>query len=123
MSQGYSVTAVAGFLGVAKDTVYEWVRVHAAFSAAITAGRSMRVAALETKLLSTQVGVGVTAAIFALKNADPDEWKDLYNQTTDVRVTIQHLSDAQLLEIASKGRQATVIEGEAQRVLPHVDQR
>jgi transposase-like protein len=123
MSQGYSVTAVAGFLGVAKDTVYEWIRVHADFSSAITAGRSMRVAALETKLLSTQVGVGVTAAIFALKNADPDEWKDLYNQQTDVRVTIQHLSDAQLLEIASKGRPTQMIEGEAQRVLQQANPR
>ena len=41
-------------------------------------GRAARVAALETKLLATSQGVGVTAAIFALKNADPDEWQDRY---------------------------------------------
>jgi hypothetical protein len=39
----------------------------------INMGRAARVAALETKLLTTSQGVGVTAAIFALKNADPDE--------------------------------------------------
>ena len=101
MSEGYSVTALAGELRVSKDTVYEWIAAHADFSAAIKKGRACRVRALETKLLSTKIGVGVTAAIFALKNADPDEWRDLYQTQTDINVRIESLSDAQLLAIAA----------------------
>jgi hypothetical protein len=103
MGKGYSVTALAGFLGVAKDAIYNWIRAHPDFDAAITAGRAARVAALETKLLTTKMGVGVTAAIFALKNADPDEWKDLYQQENTVTLRIEKLSDAQLNEIAARG--------------------
>jgi hypothetical protein len=58
---------------------------------------------LETKLLTTKMGVGVTAAIFALKNADPDEYKDMYNQQTEVTLRIEKLSDTQLQEIAARG--------------------
>jgi Homeodomain-like domain-containing protein len=103
MSQGYSVTALAGHLLVSKETVYQWINRYPDFADAVNIGRSARVSALENKLLSTKMGVGVTAAIFALKNADPDEWKDLYNVQNDLRVTIEHVSDDQLLAIASKG--------------------
>ena len=61
-------------------------------------GRAARVAALEAKLLSTSQGVGVTAAIFALKNADPDEWQDRYYTDTRVNVSIEQMSDEELFE-------------------------
>jgi hypothetical protein len=34
-SQGFSLTAFAGSIRVAKDTVYEWIKVHAQFSDAV----------------------------------------------------------------------------------------
>ena len=99
MARGHSVTGLAGHFRVAKDTVYEWMRVHPAFSAAVNIGRACRVEMLEEKLLSTKQGVGVTAAIFALKNADPDEYKDLFQQEHRVDVRIERIPDARLLEI------------------------
>jgi transposase-like protein len=109
MGQGYSVTALAGELQIAKETIYLWIREHADFMHAINRGRAARVAALETKLLTTSQGVGVTAAIFALKNADPDEWQDRYNTETRVNVSIEHVSDAELLAIISKGQNAPAL--------------
>ena len=51
-------------------------------------GRAARVAALEVKLLTTSQGVGVTAVIFGLKNADPDEWQDRYQTTTEINLRL-----------------------------------
>ena len=73
-------------------------------------GRAARVAALEAKLLSTSQGVGVTAAIFALKNADPDEWQDRYYTETKVNVSIEQMSDEELLAIIARARTPVLIE-------------
>jgi transposase-like protein len=110
MGQGYSVTALAGHLGMSKDAIYDWINLYPDFRHAINMGRAARVAALETKLLATSQGVGVTAAIFALKNADPDEWQDRYYTETKVNVSIDQMSDADLLVIASGGRPPALIE-------------
>ena len=75
-------------------------------------GRAARVAALEAKLLTTSQGVGVTAAIFALKNADPDEWQDRYNTESTVNVRVERIPDHELMRIASTGRAPLLIEGE-----------
>jgi hypothetical protein len=110
MGQGYSVTALAGELQIAKETIYLWIREHADFMHAINRGRAARVAALETKLLTTSQGVGVTAAIFALKNADPGEWQDRYHTETKVNVSIEQMSDAELLAIISRANTPALIE-------------
>ena len=110
MGQGYSVTALAGELQIAKETIYGWIREHADFMHAINMGRAARVAALEAKLLSTSQGVGVTAAIFALKNADPDEWQDRYHTETKVNVSIEQMSDEELLAIIAGARTPVLIE-------------
>lgn len=74
---GYSLTAFAGMIGVHRDTLYEWAKVHDEFSDALKRHKAKRVFKLETDLLSAEAtGPYVTARIFALKNADPDEWRD-----------------------------------------------
>src|SRR5258705_5411922 len=73
-------------------------------------GRAAGVAPLEAKLPATSQGVGVTAAIFALKNADPDEWQDRYHTETNVNVSIHQMSDAELLAIASQADPPALIE-------------
>jgi len=110
MGRGYSVTALAGHLGISKDAIYDWINLYPDFRHAINMGRAARVAALETKLLSTSQGVGVTAAIFALKNADPDEWQDRYYTETKVNVSIDQMSDADLLAIIAKADTPALIE-------------
>ena len=76
MGDGFSLTAFAGSIGVSRETVYEWERSIPAFSDAIKRARAGRVFALEKQLLSGDNGPSVTARIFALKNASPEEWRE-----------------------------------------------
>jgi hypothetical protein len=76
MGQGYSKTAFAGSIGVCHDTVVEWARQHPEFSLAVKAGQAARTQTLEKTLIAGETGPKVTAHIFALKNAAPDEWRD-----------------------------------------------
>ena len=50
MGQGYSVTALAGHLGMSKDAIYDWINLYPDFRHPINMGRAARVAALETKV-------------------------------------------------------------------------
>jgi len=120
MSDGYDITAFAGSIGVTRETVYEWMTRHGEFAHAVKIGQAARLLALQRKLLTTSMGVGVTAAIFALKNAAPDDWQDRYNTETKVTHRIEQVSDAELLSIIAQSR---TIEHEPQPVLQHVDQR
>lgn len=77
MAQGFSLTAYAGKIGVARETIYEWARVHPEFSDAVKAAMSARVTSLEEGLLDKELaGPQITARIFALKNASPLDWRD-----------------------------------------------
>ena len=118
MAQGYSLTAFAGSIRVARDTIYEWIKSHSEFSDAVARARAARVQWLEGKLLRSRKGAETTAAIFALRNADPVEWRDI--RTTEHRHTLaaETLSDAQLYAIASGAHpgDASVIDGECERV-------
>jgi transposase-like protein len=76
MGDGYSFTAFCGEVGIAKDTGYNWVKEHQEFSDAVKVARAMRLRALEEKLLTGDTGPRITAMIFALKNADTEEWRE-----------------------------------------------
>lgn len=76
MGQGYSLTAFAGHIGVARSTINEWMGHHPDFSEAVKIGQAKRTMKLEGTLLAGETGPKVTAHIFALKNADPDGWRD-----------------------------------------------
>lgn len=76
MRQGFSKTAAAGAIGVSRDTLLEWTKVHEDFSGAVKRGEAARTHKLETDLLLAPDGPNVTSRIFALKNAAPEEWKD-----------------------------------------------
>jgi hypothetical protein len=70
---------------------------------------------LERKLLASRKGAETTAAIFALRNADPSEWRDVRNVQHDHSHTIANLTDEQLLAIASgRASDVTVIEHDDQ---------
>lgn len=74
---GYSLTAFAGKIGVDRDTITEWAKVHPEFSLAVKAHKAARTRFLETGLLNGDAtGPNVTSRIFALKNAAPEEWRD-----------------------------------------------
>jgi hypothetical protein len=109
MGKGYSLTALAGELGQSKDTLYEWIATHPPFSDAITKARASRVAALETRLLSANNGGVAATSIFALKNADPDEWREVRYANIEHTVNLDGITDEQLAAIAL-GRQTPMID-------------
>lgn len=78
MAQGFSVTAFAGEIGVNRDTVYEWARVHPDFSDSLTKAHAKRMRWWEERLCNmAQTGTGNAASIiFALKNLQPEDWRD-----------------------------------------------
>ena len=73
--EGISLFAFAGLIGVDKDSVYEWIKVHPEFSAAVKRAHAARLLFLERRLLNSN-GKDTIGSIFALKNAAPDQWQD-----------------------------------------------
>jgi hypothetical protein len=119
MSDGLSLTAFAGLIGQGRDTVYKWIRAHSEFSDAVSRARAARVLYLERKLLRSRKGAETTAAIFALKNAAPEEWRDLKQTEYRHSITWDKLTDEQLHAIASGVDPADVgvtIEGDCERL-------
>ncbi len=88
--EGLSLTAFAGMIGVCRDTISEWVKVHPEFSASVKIHQAKRTEYLERTLLSSDVGPRVTARIFALKNACPEEWKDKVETEQSGTITNVH---------------------------------
>jgi hypothetical protein len=88
-----SLTAFAGGIGVARSTINEWINNHPEFSEAVKQHQAARTRYLEESMLSAEQGPRVTARIFALKNAAPDEWKD----KTEVQHTVDEALAARLL--------------------------
>jgi hypothetical protein len=121
MGDGYDLSAFAGSIRVSRDTVYEWQHAHRDFSDAVKIGVAARLFALQRKLLTTQIGVGVTAAIFGLKNADPENWQDRYNTTTDINVRVEKLTDEQIY--AMLAAQGVTIEHDTALQLTHANER
>lgn len=78
MSQGYSITAFAGHLGVSRQTIYDWMDAHSDFLDAIKKGEAASAMWWESALRNTTMtGEGnASAAIFGLKNRVPREWRD-----------------------------------------------
>ena len=76
MARGLSMTAFAGEIRVARSTINEWMGAHPEFSEAVKVGQAARTLTLEQELLEGEIGPRVTARIFALKNAAPEEWRD-----------------------------------------------
>ena len=106
MAKGFSLSAFAGSIKQSRETVYDWIGKHPEFSDAVSRARSMRLVPWEEKLLKCEKGADVAATIFALKNADPEEWREVRYATFDHNVKIETLSDEQLLAIASGRRDA-----------------
>lgn len=76
MGRGFSLTAFAGEVNCARSTINEWMAANPEFSEAVKIGQAKRTRKLEGTLLDGETGPKVTAHIFALKNADPEGWKD-----------------------------------------------
>jgi transposase-like protein len=84
LSQGYSVTALAGHLGVARSTVFQWAEENREFSDALKTGQAAAAEFWERALLNNAMtGEGnATSCIFGVKNRSRDEWRD--KQETEI---------------------------------------
>lgn len=74
MAQGHGVAAVAGFLGVAKDTLFTWANQREALGYALRIGQGLRVAFLEKlgrEYANEGNHAGVTWCNYMLRSADP----------------------------------------------------
>jgi hypothetical protein len=77
MASGFSPAAVAGSLLISRSTLYNWIEEHPEFAEAIEVGKAARQYFLENRLLFEGTSAqGLTAVIFALKNAAPEDWRD-----------------------------------------------
>lgn len=78
MGQGYSITAFAGHIGVARQTLYNWMEAHPDFLDAIKRGEAASAVWWENCLRqNAMTGEGnATAAIFGLKNRATEDWRD-----------------------------------------------
>lgn len=95
MATGLSLTAFAGDIGVHRGTINEWMQNHPEFSEAVKIGKAKRTGALERGMFSAESGPAVTARIFALKNADPDEWRE--------KKEVEHSGGVEVTEIKLVG--------------------
>lgn len=118
MGQGISVAAFAGTIGVACDTVYQWMKRHAEFADAVSRARAKQLLAWEQKLIRSKKGAETMASIFALKNIAPDQWRDVRNVQHEHNVKVEQLTDAQLYAIAAQkaGGDGQTIDVQAVRV-------
>jgi len=109
MGEGLSLTAFAGTIGQSADAVYDWMATHTAFSDAVTQAKAARLAFLERKMLAVKNGSEAATSIFALKNAGPQEWKEVRYENVEHTVNLDGITDEQLAAIAL-GRQAPMID-------------
>ena len=77
---GYSLTAFAGEIGVDRDTISEWAKVHPEFSVAVKRAKALRARWWEDRArdVAQTGGPGgqATMVIFGLKNHAPDDFRD-----------------------------------------------
>lgn len=96
LSNGYSTTALAGHLRVARTTIYRWADENDEFRDALRAGQAAGVEWWENRL--RDIGEGkdgnATAAIFALKNRGQEDWRE--KQTFEIERPIADMTDEEL---------------------------
>lgn len=91
MTQGFSFESFAGFIGVCKDTLNEWAKVHEQFSAA------KKIAFEKSRFAWEKIGIDIaktndgnsTSFIFNMKNRFPEEWRDKIEREDTVKLAVQ----------------------------------
>ena len=116
MAKGHSLAAFAGKIGHNQDTVYEWIATHPDFSDAVKRARAARLVPWEEKLMTATRSAEAACTIFALKNADPNEWREVRYNNIETTVNLNILTDAQLEAIAAGKPAPQVIESTAKRI-------
>lgn len=97
MSKGYSLTAFAGLIGVARSTINEWIDTHSDFSEAVTRAKAVRLRDWETVAIEMRTKGGgpggATITIFGLKNMGAGEWDSAEKSEVNLSGKVQHTPD------------------------------
>lgn len=79
-ADGYSLTAFAGSIDVARSTINEWIEQHPAFSEAVSRAKNKRALWWEDRARNVAMEGGpggqATMVIFGLKNHAPEDFSD-----------------------------------------------
>lgn len=80
MRAGFSLTAFAGHISVARSTINVWMEAHPQFSEAVSRGKASRLLHWEEAAINVAKAGGgpgsATIIVFGLKNMAPDEYSD-----------------------------------------------
>ena len=80
MAEGYSKEAVAGYIGISKNTLYEWAKAHKDFQDAIAIGETRSQLHWEGKLVEYAVhsknGKQINGQVFNLNMKNRFGWSD-----------------------------------------------
>jgi transposase-like protein len=80
MAKGYSKEAVAGYLGISKDTLYRWIKEHKEFSDAVHIGETKSQFLWESKAVDysvhTKDGKRLDSRIYSLQMKNRFNWTD-----------------------------------------------
>lgn len=81
-SDGASITSFAAEIGVCRDTITEWVKVHPEFSLAVKRAKASACAWWEkqARTITEKGGGNATLAIFGMKNMGADDWAETTRQ-------------------------------------------
>lgn len=90
LKEGYSVTALAGHIGVARSTIFKWADDYPEFGDALRTGQALAAMWWEERLRDiVRGGEGnATAAIFGVKNRSSKEWRDKTEQEVSGGITV-----------------------------------
>jgi len=90
MRGGVSFAAVAGALGVSRQTIYEWAEAHPEFSYTKSVGKAASQLFWERRLIDLSMGIqgNASAVIFALKNRASLDWRDMTEVKHDGGIVI-----------------------------------
>ena len=87
MGKGFSKEAVAGVIGISKETLYRWAREHTTFSDAISIGESKSRVWWERQLVDNVVhsknGSQINGQVFNLNMKNRFGWKDKNEVSVD----------------------------------------
>jgi len=90
-SRGLSQKQLAIALGINLKTLQKHRKLDHELQSAIDRGQVQGLADVSNSLYENALGGNVTAQIFFLKNRDPENWRDRFEQKLDVKAGFTHL--------------------------------
>ena len=101
-ARGFSLTAFAGKIGVARSSINEWANAHAEFSEAVSRAKARRALWWEEQALNVAREGGTssraTMIIFGLKNHNSDDYRDKTEREHSGKLEVATLTAADRVE-------------------------